>query len=545
MMKRTKKNNSESEHDLEHKYWSRRSFIRALGIVGSGSMILGNKLLAASMPNPLTSAISGVENDNILILIRLSGGNDGLNTIVPLNQHSAYANARPNIYIPENKVIKLTEDYGVPDYMGSLESMWGDGQFKAVHAVGMDGQSLSHFTGSEVWSNADITTTSFEGEKTGWMGRYFEDKYPNYLLDPPKSPAAIQVGNFGDILFNGEEVNYAFTTSNVNQLEKIATSGLQYQVDDSLFDACTYDSQLKFLRGVVNTTYQYSGVINEAYKKGKNQVEYDENDFSKQLAIIARLIKGGLKSKVYMITLNGFDTHASQLITHRKLMTTLTNAVGYFFDDLKFTGHDKLVLGMTYSEFGRRIFENGSKGTDHGKAAPMLLFGGGLNGSGLVGTHPNLKDSNDRGNLEYTTDFRDVYATILTQWMCVPIPMVEEFLLGHKYNPVDLGITCNSENNENIDPIVPSGSKRVVHELYYKDEYRPFISIEMPNNAHVKVDLFNLAGQNKVTVFNEFVFEKKFEINVLQRMNKKIASGIYIYIIQIEGKEFSKRILIK
>ncbi|MFT7349344.1 MAG: hypothetical protein ACI8VZ_001655, partial [Candidatus Paceibacteria bacterium] len=148
-------------HDHEHKFWSRRSFMQALGIAGSGSMMLGSNFLTASAPSPLTAAISMAETDNILILIRLSGGNDGLSTVIPIEQYDAYANARPNIYIPESKILKLTDEFGVPSYMKSLQPMWADGQFKAVHGVGYEGQSLSHFTGSDIFANTDLTTSGF------------------------------------------------------------------------------------------------------------------------------------------------------------------------------------------------------------------------------------------------------------------------------------------------------------------------------------------------------------------------------------------------
>ena len=187
-------------HDLEHKKWSRRSFIQALGIAGSGSMFLGSHFVTASSPSPLTAAVAAAETDNILILIRLSGGNDGLSTVIPIQQYDTYANARPNIYIPESKVLKLTDDFGIPTYMSALESLWGDGQFKAVHGVGYENQSLSHFTGSDIFANTDLTTTGFSGENTGWMGRHFENLYPDYLINPPAAPAAIQIGNLANLV---------------------------------------------------------------------------------------------------------------------------------------------------------------------------------------------------------------------------------------------------------------------------------------------------------------------------------------------------------
>ena len=171
------KGKEQEGHNEEHSTWSRRSFLQTLGIAGSGSMMLGSNMLSASAPSPLTAAIAAAETDNILVLIRLSGGNDGLSTVIPINQYDSYANARPNIYIPESKILKLTDEYGVPSYMKSLESMWGDGQFKAVHGVGYEGQSLSHFTGSDIFANTDLTTTGFSGTDTGWMGRHFENLY--------------------------------------------------------------------------------------------------------------------------------------------------------------------------------------------------------------------------------------------------------------------------------------------------------------------------------------------------------------------------------
>ncbi|MEM9867280.1 MAG: DUF1501 domain-containing protein, partial [Bacteroidota bacterium] len=371
-------------HDLEHKNWSRRSFLQALGIAGSGSMFLGSNLLTASAPSPLTAAISNGETDNILVLIRLSGGNDGLSTVIPVQQYDTYANARPNIYIPESKVLKLTDDFGIPTYMNSLESLWGEGKFKAVHGVGYQNQSLSHFTGSDIYANTDLTTTGFSGLNTGWMGRHFEQCFPDYLINPPEAPAAIQIGSIANLVFQGEETNYAFVTNNIDQLEEIAQTGFFYDIANAPFGDCMYGDQLRFLRGVANTTYEYAGKINEAYERGQNQVEYQDNGFARQLALLARLIKGNLGTKVYMISMGGFDTHGNQPLAHERLMSNLSIAVNNFYEDLTFTEQDSQVLSMTFSEFGRRIFENGSLGTDHGKAAPTLFFGSGLNGSAFV-----------------------------------------------------------------------------------------------------------------------------------------------------------------
>ncbi|MAU71613.1 MAG: hypothetical protein CML04_05895 [Pseudozobellia sp.] len=551
-------------HDQEHKAWSRRSFLQALGIAGSGSMMLGSNFLTASAPSPLTSAIAAAETDNILILIRLSGGNDGLSTVIPIEQYDSYANARPNIYIPESKVLKLTDEFGVPSYMKSLEAMWDQGQFKAVHGVGYEGQSLSHFTGSDIFANTDLTTTGFSGLNTGWMGRHFENIYPDYLISPPPAPAAIQIGQFGSLVFQGEETNYAFVTSNIDQLEEIAESGVRYGLEDTLFNDCMYGDQLKFLRGVANTTYEYSGIIHEAWSRGQNQVEYQDNGFARQLALLARLIKGNLGTKVYMISMGGFDTHGNQPLAHERLMSNLSIAINNFYEDLAYTEQDDKVLSMTFSEFGRRIFENGSNGTDHGKAAPTLFFGKGLNGSAFVGEHPTLDNPDGRGNLEYTMDFRDLYATVLAEWLCVPIPLVEQHLLDHPYAPVNLGFNCSgtdfpeiaysdgeptipaTPDSQTESPVVPSSAEinAIVHKPYYPTDDAPHIYIEMPVTAHVDIQLFNIVGQRVGTIRNTIMTAGANEINIKESMPGHLAAGKYIYRIQVQDHKMSKSVMV-
>ena len=549
-------------HGEEHKEWSRRSFLQALGIAGSGSMMLGSNFLTASAPSPLTSAIAAAETDNILILIRLSGGNDGLSTVIPMEQYDAYANARPNIYIPESKVLKLTDEFGVPSYMSALQPMWGEGQFKAVHGVGYEGQSLSHFTGSDIFANTDLTTTGFSGLDTGWMGRHFEYLYPDYLSDfpgsRPEGPAAIQVGSYGSLVFEGEETNYAFVTNNIDQLEQIAETGLQYDVD-GVDDTCMYGDQIKFLRGVSNVTNEYAGKIHEAYMRGANQVEYQDNYFARQMALLARLIKGNLGTKVYMISMGGFDTHGNQPLNHERLMTNLSVAIDNFYDDVAFTQQDDKVLSMTFSEFGRRIFENGSNGTDHGKAAPTLFFGAGLNGSAFVGEHPTLDNPDGRGNLEYTMDFRDLYATVLAEWLCVDIPLVEQHLLDHPYAPVNLGFNCSGVDFPDIvysdgEPTIPTQPEptdptqdmldAIVHKPFYPTDSMPHIYLEMAFTAHVDIKLFNILGQQVGTIFNEMMTEGSTEINIRERMPQHLAAGKYIYRIQVQDQKMSKSVMV-
>ena len=392
-----------SVHDQEHLMWNRRSFIQALGLAGGGSMMLGSQVVSASKASPLSVALTESENDNILVIIRLEGGNDGLNTIVPIYDYASYANLRPTIKHEQSDLLNLNADFAIPNFMGDLESVWGDGNMKIVHGVGYPDQNLSHFRSTDIWAS---TADTYE-EPTGWWGRYFEDLYPDYLINPPEIPPAVQVGNIGNLIFEGDSNNYAFTVANIEQLQNVAENGTLHDVLD--IPDCVYGDKLLFMRATANTTFIYAGTIHDAYLSATNNANYGEGDLAQQLAAVARLIKGGLGTKVYMVSLGSFDTHANQPDQHQELLQDLSSSIKAFYEDLATTGMDDKVLGMTISEFGRRPYENGSDGTDHGAASPVMLFGAGLNGSGFVGEHPDLNEWDSHDNLIPTNDFRDVY----------------------------------------------------------------------------------------------------------------------------------------
>jgi len=266
-----------------------------------------------------------------------------------------------------------------------------------------------------------------------------------------------------------------------------------------------------------------------------------------------------------MISMNGFDTHGNQPLAHERLMSNLSIAIDNFYEDLAYTEQDDNVLSMTFSEFGRRIFENGSNGTDHGKAAPTLFFGPGLQGSAFVGEHPTLDNPDGRGNLEYTMDFRDLYATVLAEWLCVPIPLVEQHLLGHTYAPVNLGFNCSGTDFPDIvysdgeptiptspdgglteKPVVPNSEQlnSIVHKPFYPSENSPHIYLEMPVTAHVDIQLFNIIGQKVGTLSNTIMSEGVNEINIKESLPGHLAAGKYIYRIQVQQHKMSKSVMV-
>ena len=521
-----------SAHDMEHKKWNRRSFLQALGLSGAGTMMLGGMPLSASSSTKLAAAISDSESDRILVIVRLKGGNDGLNTIVPIYDYDTYAVNRPTIKHNLNQVTALTPDFGIPNVMTDLLNLWDNGAMKVVHGVGYENHSQSHFAGSDIWASTDPTNNS----TSGWLGRHFEELYPEYLLNPPAVPAAVQIGSIGNLIFDGESNNYAFSVANPNQLEAIAQSGTVH--DMSSFPECIYGEQLEFMRGTTNTTYQYAGTIHDAYTAGSNNFEYMTSELGQQLSIVARLIKGNLGTKVYMVTLEGFDTHANQVDDHNTLLTDLSNSIKTFFDDLAQGGFDDKVLAMSISEFGRRTFENGSNGTDHGKAAPLMLFGPAMEGNGFVGVHPDLSNDDGQGNLNYTQDFREVYASVLENWLCIDSDLVDEALLNNTYARVDLGFSCSALGVEDFN------RDRFKHYVLYT-ETDSILKITNPYTQHTVVKLYDIMGREIGTLKNAMLFAGEHSISIKNTIGKKLNVGQYIYRISVGNQNYSKSLIIR
>ncbi len=531
--KNKRETSAKTVHDQEHIKWNRRSFIQALGLAGGGTMMLGNNALTTSKPSPLSVALSNTENDNILVIIRLEGGNDGLNTIVPVYDYATYANLRPTIKHQASDLYNLDANFAIPNYMTEMQAVWGDGKMKVVHGVGYPEQNLSHFRSTDIWASTADTYV----EPTGWWGRYFEDLYPDYLINPPEIPPAVQIGNIGNLIFEGNNNNYAFTVANIDQLQNVTENGALHDVVN--LPDCVYGDKLLFMRATANTTFQYAGVIYDAYQAATNNATYGTGELSQQLAAVARLIKGGLGTKVYMVSLGSFDTHANQLIRQQELLEDLSVSLNAFYNDLQTGGMDDKVLSMTISEFGRRPYENGSNGTDHGAASPVMLFGTGLNGSGFVGTHPDLNIWDDNDNLIPSTDFRDIYSTVLTNWFCLDPSVVNTILLNQTYQELDLGFSCQALDTSDFSNVT-----RFVHAPFYKNN-RVYLEINMPVTAHVQIKLYDMMGREIGTIANNLYFEGRHTIDIKEAIQTRLQYGQYIYRIHTGGQFYSKAIMIK
>jgi uncharacterized protein (DUF1501 family) len=369
---------------------------------------------------------NSIDTDRVLVIVRLEGGNDGLNTIIPLEQYSNYKTARSNVAIEENKALKPkgVTKWGFHPALTSFKTLYDEQKLKVIHAVGYPEQDFSHFRSSDIWASG---SDSKQILNTGWLGRYLKYEYPNFPNGFPNlampDPLSVEIRHSMPLLLQGPLNGMGvFVQDNVEKINNFST--IQTPAPNS-----PAGEQLKYVRLISGQSKLYNQAMKKAFDKSKNIATYPNYDFADQLKTVARLIAGGLKTRVYVVSLGSFDTHDYQKEEHADLLSQLGGSIAAFLEDIKQLGLSNRVLGMTFSEFGRRIRSNGSLGTDHGAAAPMFLFGNNVV-AGTLGTLPTISSNvGIQDNIPMQYDFRSVYATVLKDWFCVPTPDVESILL--------------------------------------------------------------------------------------------------------------------
>ncbi|CAG5071996.1 hypothetical protein DYBT9623_03936 [Dyadobacter sp. CECT 9623] len=378
---------------------------------------------------------SALNNDRILVIIYLGGGNDGLNTVIPLEYYSQYQSLRSNIAIPESSVLKLSgnAETGFHPAMTGMRQMYDDGKLAMIHSVSYPNPDQSHYRSTDIWMTG-VDSTQYA--TSGWAGRYLNERYSGYPDGYPngemEDPLAIQIGQISTTTLLGNQQSMGVTIENPQSFYQLigeSTTG-----DLGSLPCCDAGELIAFIRQKQALAVGYASEIKAAADAGTNMAAYpaatEKNELAEQLKIVARLIHGGLKSKIYYVELGGFDTHSTQVGStplegiHAQLLKKLSDGIAAFQNDLKLQGTEDKVLGMTFSDFGRRATSNASKGTDHGIGAPMFVFGTGIKRQ-IVGNNPDLVNgllpvSPSPGitnrDIKMQVDFRRVYGDILNDW---------------------------------------------------------------------------------------------------------------------------------
>jgi uncharacterized protein (DUF1501 family) len=392
---------------MSHTHATRRQFLGGLSFVS----------LSLAMPQFLMRAATAQANSGkILVVLEMSGGNDGLNTVIPITD-AAYAKARPGIAIKAADAVKISDKISLHPSLKPLGAMFEAGQVAVVPGAGYPKPNRSHFESMDIWQTGSPTLSN--SERTGWMARYFDSQ--GHLKSDPLSgvtlgatlPLALwKEASPVSVIGNASEFGF-HNRANDRDKQTAALRELYGQ-------GAVASGPGEFVRSIGSETFQSSDKVREAIKKydakaGDTAGYPRYNGLGESLQTVARLITGGIPTRIYYVSIGGFDTHANQPWQHGHLLQQTADAVAAFFRDLKLQGRDKDVLLMTFSEFGRRVQENGSNGTDHGAAGPMFVVGPGVKG-GIHSDYPSLEDLDD-GDLKHTVDFRSVYATVLEKWL--------------------------------------------------------------------------------------------------------------------------------
>ena len=411
--------------------FTRRQFLVSGLTLASASVavpaFLQRSAIGMPMPGLGLSSIPGVPQDHVLVVVQLSGGNDGLNTVVPYLADEYYR-ARPGINIPRDQALKLggRADVGLHPQMAGVKELYDEGQCAIVQGVGYPNPNRSHFKSMDIWHTADTSATG-----DGWLGRFFDSECCGVGKGEsgkpegatPNASPGIAIGRTAPLAMQGQKIKpISFESEQLFRWSgQDIHESLERPYDDINRRGESPDvapgSNADFLMRTALDAQISSELIREAVRQ-RPLATYPRTELGRQLQMVAAMIRSGLPTRVYYVSQGGYDTHAGQggaQGRHGQLIGQFSAAIRAFYSDLKAQSNDSRVLTMSFSEFGRRVAQNASQGTDHGTAAPMFLFGPMVK-AGLHSTHPPLNDL-DSGDLKYQVDFRSVYAGILEGWL--------------------------------------------------------------------------------------------------------------------------------
>lgn len=396
---------------------TRRDFLKQSGLASAGLLV--PSFIKASVP-----FLPGDVRPKVLVMIQFTGGNDGLNCIVPIG-NDLYHKARPNIGYQKEELIRLSDDIGMNANLRGLADLFYDGSVVLINNVGYPNPNRSHFRSMDIWQTASDENTYLQ---SGWIGRMLDHSCNSGDCNKPHF--AVEIDDSLSLALKGETMS-GFAVRNPDQLKNVNQNPFIDSISRSGGDFHVHDN-VGYLHKLLADTTESSDYIFDQSKKYTTTAVYPATEFAGQLKIIANLINAETNTSVYYVSLSGFDTHALQRGQQERQLKIYSEALKAFTDDLKSTNRFKDTLIMTFSEFGRRVEENAGKGTDHGTASNVYLIGGGMKQGGMINDMPDLSKLVD-DDLVFQTDFRNIYATILDKWLQVP----SKEILGRDFARMD------------------------------------------------------------------------------------------------------------
>lgn len=390
--------------------FKRREFLQ-VGSLATATLMLPKFLKAFEKPNMVPPG------NKVVVVIQFSGGNDGLNTVVPVT-NDIYFKERPRLAITKSEALTLTGDVGLNPALEAFKGLYDDGSLSILNNVGYPNPDRSHFRSMDIWHSA---SKADEYLYTGWLGRYLDHQCAG--CDKPTQ--VLEIDDVLSLALKGNDKNgLAFTDP--RRLYSSSNERFYKEINQAHQSS---EETVDYLYKTMSETLSSADYIFKQSKLSASSTVYPATELGKNLKTISSLIMSDINTKVYYVSLGSFDTHVNQQAQQKRLFTELNDAVKAFTSDLKKNGRFEDVLMMTFSEFGRRVSQNASNGTDHGTANNMFFISGGLKEKGILNEMPNLTDLND-GDLKHKVDFKDVYATVLNKWLGSD----DKKILGRQYD---------------------------------------------------------------------------------------------------------------
>ena len=523
----------------------RRTFVKSTTAVAAASAlapsILKGKKLFDVIPN---EQLSSFEDDNIVIIIEMFGGNDGLNTIIPI-YNDEYYNLRPQLGIPESVAVRYqnTDIYMHPALVNNivndgLMGLMDTGRLAIIEGIGYQPTNLSHFRSRDMWYSGYVTDDPNERLLEGWLGRFIARKLPEYPLVIPEHPVAIQMAGTLSMLLKTSIGDMGIALTDPDSFYELGQD-LAPKEDMKTGDSA-FDKEFNFVHVIARQSEMYSKAVKEAYDKGKEMIKVDYSDgLAQKLKLISQLIAGGLKTKVFYVKLSNFDSHAQQANTdyitgqHPILLNQVATAISEFLDDAMKQGWADRVVGFTMSEFGRRAYDNGSRGTDHGAASIQFAFGNYVNG-GYYGEKPDLTKLDEDGNVVNQFDFRRTYTDFLQTWLGaskddIEAVFKEPFLpigvLKERVASVENDLKFNRTGLIGISPVPSHGNIN--------------ISFTLKKGSQTELNIFNQLGMVKKQLHTGYM-----EAGMHNYSCNINTSGTYICSLMVNGRRYTQKFVI-
>lgn len=493
----------------------RRAFLGSTALFTAPMLLKGIPVFAGDgVLHPFLQALSApaINCGRVLVVIQMNGGNDGLNMVIPLDRYTELNNARPGLLIPANQVLALnnTTTTGLHPSMTGLRDLFNEGKVNLVQGVTYPNPNYSHFQAQDIWfSGSNVIPTP----DTGWLGRHLDANYPGFPDGYPNAtdtdPLAIQIGGALPLSLQGPNINMGYNAPNPASLINVATA------TPAPAPVSDYGVELTFLRMMKDQSNAYAARITAAYNAQATlsaMYAASGNTLSDQLKIVARLIGGGLKTPVYVVNHpDSFDTHVDQVGGgaangyHASILSKLSVAIAAFQDDITRMGKANKVTGMTFSEFGRRVIQNTSSGTDHGSGAPVIFFGAGVLGK-VTGTSPVLPN-NPTGSTQVPLqfDFRQLYATVMQKWLCMTETQSQTILNGTFSTVTIFNSAVLAAEGIELSAAWSGAYAKLSFDVEGNDQYTSYV-IERSLNG-VDFDMVNSIRNSSSTTQQRYIYE--------------------------------------